>query len=482
MVFKNKVLLIGYGAVARCVLPILLKHVSMPLSQITIIDFADKRLELQPWIKRGVKFVQEKITPINIAQVLSEHVSPGGLIIDLAWNIDCIEILNWCHENKVRYVNTSVEEWDPYADIHTKTPYEKSLYYRQQAIRKMASRWKTPATTAVIDHGANPGLISHFTKKGLADIAQRSLDDDALPRKMKQRINDCLKDKVFSHLARALGVKVIHISEHDTQITDRPKRQDEFVGTWSIEGLREEGMSPAEMGWGTHEQDIPLFSTYPPSNGRNQIFLSQMGMNTWVRSWVPDEEIIGMVIRHAEAISISQHLTVKEKGKIVYCPTVHYAYMPCNETITSLHELRGRNYNLQKKLRIMSDEITEGADTLGALIMGHRYNSWWTGSILSIEESRRLVPHQNATTMQVAVGAVSAIMWMLENPQEGVCMPDDLPYKYILKIARPYLGRLVSVPSGWTPLKNYQIFFKENPRLCLDRKNPWSFNNFLFCD
>ena len=114
--------------------------------------------------------------------------------------------------------------------------------------------------------------------------------------------------------------------------------------------------------------------------------------------------------------------------------------------------------------------------------MGHQYNSWWTGSVLGIHESRRLVPHQNATTVQVAIGAVSAIMWMLENPQKGVCMPDDLPYEYILNIARPYLGQIVSMPSGWTPLKNYQIFFKENPSLCLDRKNVWSFKNFLFRD
>ena len=118
----------------------------------------------------------------------------------------------------------------------------------------------------------------------------------------------------------------------------------------------------------------------------------------------------------------------------------------------------------------------------GALIMGHRYNSWWTGSVLSIHESRKRIPHQNATTLQVAIGLVSAVMWMMENPNRGICMPDDLPYEFILDVAKPYLGKLLSVPSGWTPLKNYQIFFKENPNLVPDRKNIWSFKNFLFCD
>ena len=84
--------------------------------------------------------------------------------------------------------------------------------------------------------------------------------------------------------------------------------------------------------------------------------------------------------------------------------------------------------------------------------------------------------------MQVAIGVVSAIMWMLENPNEGVCEPDDISHEYILDIAKPYLGRFVSESSEWTPLKNYQVFFRENPGAYLDKRNMWSFSNFLFKD
>ena len=61
----------------------------------------------------------------------------------------------------------------------------------------------------------------------------------------------------WNHLAQALGVKVIHISERDTQISSVPKQEDEFVNTWSVEGFYEEGIAPAEMGWGTHERSLP---------------------------------------------------------------------------------------------------------------------------------------------------------------------------------------------------------------------------------
>ena len=92
--------------------------------------------------------------------------------------------------------------------------------------------------------------------------------------------------------------------------------------------------------------------------------------------------------------------------------------------------------------------------------MGHPYQSWWCGSDLDIEESRRLVPHQNATTMQVAISVVAACMWMLENPRRGVCVPDDLPHDYILEISKPYLGKFLSLPSDWNPLKHYSNVFR----------------------
>ncbi|MEW6222164.1 MAG: saccharopine dehydrogenase C-terminal domain-containing protein [Candidatus Hadarchaeota archaeon] len=478
MKFNNKAMMMGYGAVAKCTLPLLLKHVKIPYKNLTIIDFEDKAPALKKWTDRGVKFVHTKITKQNLKKVLSKHLDGGGLLIDLAWNIGCNDLLKWCHDHDVLYVNTSVEQWNPEKDMDKKSPFEKSLYYRQMQIRELTKNWKD-SPTAVLDHGANPGLISHFTKLGLIDIARKLIADKKVPKKEVERLEKLIRKKNFAELSMALGVKVIHCSERDTQITDKPKEVDEFVGTWSIEGLREEGTAPAEMGWGTHEKQLPKLAHMPPYGPKNQIFLAQMGINTWVRSWIPEEEIVGMVIRHGEAFGISDRLTVWRNGKAIYRPTVHYAYFTCHETIASLHELRCRNYRMQPKVRIMSDEITDGADILGALLMGHKYNSWWTGSVLDINEARKLAPGENATTLQVAAGVVSAVCWMIENPRMGVCLPDDLPHDYILKIARPYLGKIVSKPYDWTPLKNRKIFFKENPDAKADA-DPWQFKNFLF--
>jgi homospermidine synthase len=250
-------------------------------------------------------------------------------------------------------VNTSVELWDPYGGANDKRPTERTLYWRHMNLRRMVARWSEAGPTAVIEHGANPGLISHFTKHALLDIAGRSLEDRKFTGADAEAIAHHAKAREFNHLAHRLGVKVIHCSERDTQVSNQPKEVDEFVNTWSVEGLYEEGTAPAEMGWGTHECELIPGSKFHTAGPRNQICLATFGMNTWVRSWVPSGEIIGMVIRHGEAFSISDYLTVHDRrGEAVYRPTVHYAYCPSDAAIASLHEVRMHNYRLQEQQRI----------------------------------------------------------------------------------------------------------------------------------
>ena len=348
--FNNKILIIGYGAVSQCTLPVILDHIDVPREKITIMDIEDKSKKLKPFTDTGIKFVQEKIIPENLDAFLQKYAGDNGLIIDLAWNIGATDILKWCHDHNTLYVNTSVELWDPY---EPKDIFEKTLYHRQMQLRDMKKSWPEDSVTAVVDHGANPGLISHFVKQGLLDIAEKVIKEEKASATDLKKIEEYKEKLDFARLAHVLGVKVIHCSERDTQVTNKPKEVDEFVNTWSIEGFREEGIAPSEMGWGTHEKEFPDLAFKAPYGPKNQIFLARMGINTWARSWVPEVgEIEGMVVRHGEAFGISDRLTVWDGKKAVYRPTVHYVYMPCHEALSSLVELKARRYVLQPKLRI----------------------------------------------------------------------------------------------------------------------------------
>ena len=272
--FNKRVLFVGFGGVAECTLPILFKHIKVPAKNVTVMDFADRAGKLKRWTARGVRFVNDRITQENLGSLLGKHLGAGDLLIDLAWNIDALEILTWCRDHGVMYINTSTELWDPYAGGPNTHPTTKTLYWRHMNLRRMVAGWDGKGATAVIEHGANPGLISHFTKQGLIDIGQSLIADKKLKPRAAENVAELIRTQQFNHLSRAIGVKVIHCSERDTQITNRPKQVDEFVNTWSIEGFREEGTTTAEMGWGTHEKELPAFAYEHADGPRSQICLA----------------------------------------------------------------------------------------------------------------------------------------------------------------------------------------------------------------
>jgi homospermidine synthase len=319
--------------------------------------------------------------------------------------------------------------------------------------------------TALLTHGANPGLVSHFVKQALLNIAADTGLKAATPATRQQ----------WGELADRLGVRVIHIAERDTQVSETPKARDQFVNTWSIEGFVGEGAQPAELGWGSHERH------FPPDGGRHEfgssaaIYLNRPGASTRVRSWTPLEGAYhGFLITHSEAISIADYYTLRDGDKVRYRPTVHYAYHPCDAAVLSLHEFAGKNWQLQKTIRLMTSEITQGIDELGVLLMGHAKGIYWYGSRLSIDEARRLAPYNNATSLQVTATALAGMIWAIENPHASIVEPDEIDFARILQIVRPYLGEMVGVYGDWTPLVGRGHLFPED----LDQADPWQFKNF----
>jgi homospermidine synthase len=120
------------------------------------------------------------------------------------------------------------------------------------------------------------------------------------------------------------------------------------------------------------------------------------------------------------------------------------------------------------------DEIEHGIDELGVLLMGHPKGVYWYGSRLSVEEARRLVRFNNATSLQVTATALAGMIWALENPNRGIVEPDEMDHDRIIEICRPYLGKVVGEYSDWTPLFDRERLFAED----LDKGDPWQFKNF----
>ena len=80
--FEGKVLVIGCGAVSQCALPLLLKHIDVPPTDITIIDPVDNRSRVQEILDKGVRYYFERVTKQNYTELLPQYVKSGDLIVD----------------------------------------------------------------------------------------------------------------------------------------------------------------------------------------------------------------------------------------------------------------------------------------------------------------------------------------------------------------------------------------------------------------
>lgn len=481
--FGGRVLVLGCGAVSRCLQPLLLRHLDMDFRDLAVMDMADLRAHIPSTLATGARYVQHRLTRQDYARILGTELRPGDVLINLTWDIDSCDLLSWCHDHGVRYVDTSIETWASNGDADTPVA-ERTTYRRHLRLYELARRLDRRGPTAVVEHGANPGLVSHLTKRALHDVATTMLaEPERLSRPLaparRERLEHALHDHDHARLAMETGTRAIHISERDTQISRRPRQVGEFVNTWSVKGFYEEGTAPAELGWGTHERILPPSAVTHDHGPRNQIFLARTGMSTWVRSWVPSTgPFIGLLISHGETFTISDHLTVWHDGTAAYRPTVHFAYLATDAGMASLHECRMHGYQLQQRHHIMGDDILDGADELGVLLLGHELNGWWTGSRLDIHQARSLVPGQNATTLQVAASVLGALRWIVRNPKAGLCVPDDLDHDEVLAAAKPYLGECPSVPTDWTP-HNVGADPLAELRDDTPDTDPWQFHNIL---
>ena len=111
---------------------------------------------------------------------------------------------------------------------------------------------------------------------------------------------------------------------------------------------------------------------------------------------------------------------------------MHYAYHPCDDAVLSLHELAGKGWVEQTEKKLIVDEITSGIDELGVLLMGKDSKgenfAYWYGSQLEIEQSRRLIEYNSATSLQVTAAAMAATVWAMRNPNCGIREPEEVPH------------------------------------------------------
>lgn len=464
------IVMIGLGSIGRGTLPLIERHFRFDRSRMTVVDPRD---DAKPFLDaNGIAFVQEALTPDNFRDIVGPLLTDGGgqgFCVNLSVDTSSLELMRYCREIGVLYIDTVVEPWLGFYFDETADNASRTNYALRETVRN-EKRANPGGTTAVSCCGANPGMVSWFVKQALVDVAG-ALDLDF-------NIPEADDRAAWARLMQRAGVKGIHIAERDTQRAVKPKPLNVFWNTWSAEGFISEGLQPAELGWGTHEKWRPDNAREQETGCKAAIFLEQPGANTRVRTWCPTPgPQYGFLVTHNESISIADFFTVTDdRGQVAYRPTCHYAYHPANDAVLSLHEMFGAAGKQQPKLHVLEeDEILDGIDELGVLLYGHGKNAYWYGSQLSVEETRQLAPYQNATGLQVTSAVLAGMVWALENPQAGIVETDEMDYRRCLDVQTPYLGPVKGYYTDWTPLSGRPGLFPED----IDTEDPWQFRNVL---
>jgi homospermidine synthase len=167
--FAGRVIIIGCGSIGQGILPVIGRHIPMGGEGRLLVLSADEQGRGLAQ-KCGAHFEHAHLTPKNHRRILGRHVKAGDLVLNLSVNVSSLDLIRFCAEREVLYVDTSIEPWpgvyaNPMLDMRQRT----NFVIREKALR-LAAELGPNAPTAVVDHGANPGLVSHFVKRALLDL------------------------------------------------------------------------------------------------------------------------------------------------------------------------------------------------------------------------------------------------------------------------------------------------------------------------
>jgi homospermidine synthase len=316
------IVMIGFGSIGRGTLPLIERHFKFDKNRMVVIDPLDDETGILA--KHGVRHIKEYVTKENYKELLKPLLTAGkgqGFCVNLSVDTGSLDLMKLCRKHDVLYVDTVVEPWlGFYFDKNMKNA-DRTNYALRETVRK--EKAKNPGgATAVSTCGANPGMVSWFVKQALVNLA----NDIGV----KFDEPDQHDREGWARLMKKLGVKGVHIAERDTQRTKHPKPLNVFWNTWSVEGFISEGLQPAELGWGTHEEWMPKNARRHKKGCQAAIYLEQPGANTRVRTWCPTPgPQYGFLVTHNESPTTSRFATRMAKS-----PSARPAITPITRPMT----------------------------------------------------------------------------------------------------------------------------------------------------
>ncbi len=463
--FEGRIVQFGFGAVGKSFYEKLSKEIKFDENKYYVVTMDSS--EFEAYVNLGgmvSNFIVSEVTRENFRQVFEPLLAEGDLLIDFADTVGTRDICEWCAERNIMYMNTGEADWPD----HWYCIFEENGLKRELKRKYAQNRYPI-----VLQHGNNPGLVSHFVKAAIEYVVHTQFKKD-------KQLKALVKAGKFNEAARALGIRMIHVNDIDLQQVKDAYSDNLLFSTWCTDSFWFEMLSEATANIGTHEKIDYEAECNLVDRERGFLEFKKLAADKKCRTYYPGGYFEGFMVPHEETITIAQSLEVQEEGQTVYRPTVMFLYSPC---VYATNYFKGakvneypepdpqkpqdcenengrtiiRGYVYPENVEIVYQEkIASGTEYVGVLLLGDNFEPVWVGNRVEADflyKDKKSSYWQTPTITPVAMSALSAVCWMLKHKDKGgIYFPDDIEdYKGIIRLAEKYISKTI-----------YQTFSKED--------------------
>ncbi len=459
--FEGRIVQFGFGAVGKSFYEKLSKEVGYNENKYYVIT--REQYEFEAYVNLGgmvSNFIVSEVTRENFREVFESYLSEGDLLIDFADTVGTRDICEWCAKRNIMYINTGEADWPD----HWYSIFEENEL--KQAMKEKYGRSKdTNRYPIVLQHGNNPGLVSHFVKAALEYIVNTQYKKD-------KKLKALIKQGHFNEAARSLGVRTIHVNDIDLQEVKGEYSDSVLYSTWCTDSFWFEMLSEATMNIGTHENIDYEGECNLVDKEKGFLEFKKIAADKKCKTIYPHGIFEGYIVPHEETITIAKSLEVREDGEVVYRPSVAFLYSPCEYASRYFRNAKVNNYpepDMNKPMDcenengrtiirgyvypenfeiLYQEKIATGTEYVGVLLMGEHFKPVWVGNRIEasyLYKDKKSSYWQTPTITPVAMSALAAVCWMLKHKDKGgIYFPDDIPdYKYIIKLAEKYISKTI---------------------------------------
>ena len=164
--FQGRIVQFGFGAVGKSFFEKVSKEIRYNENNYYVVT--RDSWEFKAFVNLGgivQNFLVKEVTRENFREVFEPLLGSGDLLIDFADTVGTKDIFDWCAQRNIMYINTGEADWpDHWYCIFEENEAKNALKEKYAGCRD-ANRYPI-----VLQHGNNPGLVSHFVKAAIEYI------------------------------------------------------------------------------------------------------------------------------------------------------------------------------------------------------------------------------------------------------------------------------------------------------------------------